>query len=58
MKASELIKQLQNLVDEYGDLPVEIPRYDDIEYQNAEVTRVYTYCLGTEFEYPVIMIDP
>ena len=58
MKASELIKQLQNLVDEYGDLPVEIPNRDDIDYDSAEATRVYTYCLGTEFEYPVIMIDP
>ena len=58
MKASELIKQLQNLIDEYGDLPVEIPSYDDIEYQNAEETLMYTYCLDTEYEYPVIMIKP
>lgn len=58
MKASELIKQLQNLVDEYGDLPVEIPSWGDIDYDDAEATRVYTYCLGTDSEYPVIMIDP
>lgn len=58
MKASELINQLQNLVDEYGDLLVEIPSYDDIDYDSAEATRVYTYCVGTKFEYPVIMIDP
>lgn len=58
MKASELIKQLQNLVDEYGDLPIEIPSYDNIVYHDAEATRVYTYCLGTDSEYPVIMIDP
>jgi hypothetical protein len=58
MKASELIKQLQNLVDEYGDLPVEIPSWGDIDYDDAEATRVYTYGLGGDFEYPVIMIDP
>lgn len=58
MKASELINQLQNLVDAHGDLPVEIPSWGDIDYDSAEATRVYTYCLGTDFEYPVIMIDP
>jgi len=58
MRASELIKQLQSLVDKHGDLPVEIPSYDDIDYDSAEATRVYTYCVGTKFEYPVIMIDP
>ena len=58
MKASELINQLQKLIDEHGDLPVEIPSYDDIEYQNAEETLMYTYCLGTEYEYPVLMIKP
>lgn len=58
MKASELIKQLQDLVNDHGDLPVEIPSRDDIDYDNAEATRVYTYCLGTDYEYPVILIDP
>jgi hypothetical protein len=58
MKASELIKQLQNLINEHGDLPVEIPGWgEDMDYDNAEATRVYTYCLGTAFEYPVIIID-
>ena len=58
IRASELIKQLQNLVDEYGDLPVEIPSWGDIDYDDAEETRVYTYGLGGDFEYPVIMIGP
>ncbi len=58
MKASELIKQLQNLVDEHGDLPVEIPSWGDIDYDSAEATRVYTYDLGGKHEYTVIMIDP
>ena len=57
MKASELIKQLQNLVDEYGDLPVEIPSWGDVNYDDAKATRVYTYGLGGDLEYPVIMID-
>ena len=38
MKASELIKQLQNLVDEYGDLPVEIPSWGDVNYDDAKAT--------------------
>ena len=58
MKASELINQLQQLIDEYGDLPVEIPSYGDIDYDDAEAARVYTYGLGGDFEYHVIMIDP
>ena len=58
MKASDLITQLQKLVDEHGDLPVEIPCYNDIEYINAEQTFVYTYCLGSGYDYPVIMIGP
>lgn len=58
MKASELISQLQKLVDEHGDLQVEIPCYNDVDYISAEEAFVYTYCLGTEFEYPVIMIAP
>lgn len=58
MKASELIEQLQNLVSMYGDLPVEIPSWGDVDYESAEATRVYTYGLGGDFEHPVIMIDP
>lgn len=58
MKASELVKQLRNLIAEHGDLPVEIPSWgEDIEYDNVQATRVYTYCLGSAFEYPVIIID-
>lgn len=58
MKASELIRQLQKLIDEHGDLPVEIPSYGDVDYDDAEATRVYTYSLGGDLEYSVIMIDP
>jgi hypothetical protein len=58
MRASELISQLQKLIDEHGDLPVEIPSWGDIDYDDAEETRVYTYGLGGDFEYPVIMIGP
>lgn len=61
MKASELIKQLQNLVDEHGDLPVEIPCWGDdscgLDYDDAELAYVYTYNLGGKREYPVIMIE-
>ena len=61
MKASELINQLQKLIDEHGDLPVEIPvyndtEYDDTEYDDAEEAFVYTYGLGRGRTYPVIMI--
>lgn len=58
MKASELIKQLQKLIDEHGDLPVEIPVYNDTEYDDAGEVIMYTYGLGGDFEYPVIMIEP
>lgn len=61
MKASELIKQLQNLVDEYGDLPVEIPCWGDdsygIDYDDAELAYVYAYDLGRKCEYTVIQIS-
>ena len=58
MKASELINQLQKLIDEHGDLPVEIPVYNgiDYEYDDAGEVIMYTYGLGGDFEYPVIMI--
>ena len=57
MKASELIKQLQKLIDEHGDLPVEIPSWgEDLDYDDAGEVIVYTYGLGGDFEYPVIMI--
>ena len=58
MRASELIKQLQSLVDKHGDLPVEIPSWSDVDYDDAEETKVYTYGLGGDFEYSVIMIGP
>ena len=57
MKASELINQLQKLIDEHGDLPVEIPSWgEDLDYDDAGEVIVYTYGLGGDFEYPVIMI--
>ena len=58
MKASELITQLQKLLDEHGDLQVEIPRHNDIDYIDAKEAFVYTYCLGSGYDYPVIMIGP
>ena len=56
MKASELISQLQKLVDEHGDLPVEIPTYNDTEYDDAGEAFVYTYGLDSGYDYPVVMI--
>ena len=56
MKASELINQLQKLIDEHGDLPVEIPVYNDTEYDDAGEVFVYTYGLGRCRKYTVIMI--
>ena len=57
MKASELINQLQKLIDEHGDLPVEIPSWgEDLAYDDAGEVIMYTYGLGGDFEYPVIMI--
>ena len=56
MKASELINQLQKLIDEYGDLPVEIPSYGDIDYDDAEFAFVHTYDLGSKHEYTAILI--
>lgn len=58
MKASELILKLEKLIDEHGDYEIEIPTYNDIEYSVAKDARVYTYGLGTERSYTVIMIDP
>ena len=60
MRASELINQLQKLIDEHGDLPVEIPVYNgtDYEYDDAGEVLFYTYGLGGDFEYSVIMIGP
>ena len=58
MKASELIKQLQQLIDKHGDLPVEIPSYGDIDYDDAEFAFVYTYDLGGKHEYTAILIQP
>ena len=57
MKASELIKQLQQLIDERGDLPVEIPSYGDIDYDDAKFAFVQTYDLGGEHEYTAILIQ-
>ena len=56
MTAIELIEELQKLVAKHGDLPVEIPCYDDIEYNDARGVFMYTYGLGGDFEYHVIMI--
>ena len=56
MTALELIEELQKLVDKYGDLPVEIPCYDDIEYDDVRGVFKYTYGQGSESEYHVIMI--
>ena len=56
MKASELINQLQKLIGEHGDLPVEIPSYGDIDYDDAEFAFVHTYDLGSKHAYTAILI--
>lgn len=56
MKASELILKLEKLIDEYGDLPVEIPSYGDIDYDDAKSAFMHTYDLGGKHEYTAILI--
>ena len=40
MKASELIKKLQVMIKEYGDLEVEIPKTDDTYYGHGEIQAI------------------
>ena len=37
MKASDLIERLQKLIEEYGDLEVEVPKTDDCYYGHSEI---------------------
>ena len=58
MNVSELIKQLQELMDEHGDLQVEIICGNNVSYTGAGKVSVHTYSLGSDFDYPVISIGP
>lgn len=57
MKASELIKELKSIMDEYGDLEIEVPVYNDIEYNVANTVRVQTYYLPKDINYTTLIIE-
>ena len=58
MRASELIKQLQKMIDTYGDIVVEVPVPGDFEHDVVGDVRTYTYNLGTTYNYTAILLDP
>lgn len=57
MKASELIKELKSIMGEYGDLEIEVPVYNDIEYNMANTVRVQTYYLPKDINYTTLIIE-
>lgn len=40
MKASDLIERLQKMIEEYGDLEVEVPKTDDCYYGHSEIQSI------------------
>lgn len=40
MKASDLIERLQKLIEEYGDLEVEVPKTDNCYYGHSEINSI------------------
>lgn len=57
MKFSELIKELKSIMSEYGDLEIEVPVYNDIEYNVANTVRVQTYYLPKDINYTTLIIE-
>lgn len=57
MKASKLIDELKSIISEYGDLEIEVPVYNDIEYNVANTVRVQTYYLPKNINYTTIIIE-
>jgi len=41
MKASDLIERLQKLIEEYGDLEVEVPETDGCYYGHSEIKSIF-----------------
>lgn len=57
MKSSELIKELKSIMSEYGDLEIEVPVYNDIEYNVANTVRVQNYYLPKDINYTTLIIE-
>ncbi len=57
MKASELIKELKSIMGGYGDLEIEVPVYNDIEYNVVNTVRVQTYYLPKDINYTTVIIE-
>lgn len=56
MKISELIDTLQKILNQHGDIDVEV--FDDFDYSSVESVSVHTYNINDPFEFKTVQLDP